>query len=344
MHHLNLPRVQEISDGDLSTLDINVLIEGGQPIILRNGYKDKALVQYGLQSDHSAMNFIRRCHNGEELTAFVADAESRGRFFYNADTTGLNFEASKMDLDYFLDEIVRTNACTKPKAYYAGSTDIKTFFPHMLEADELVPNNELFKLHPPIISIWMGNRTTAPTHFDMSNNVAACMVGRRRFTLFPPEQIHNLYPGPLFPTPAGQVVSMVDLKNPDHGKYPNFSKAFDAAQVAELNPGDILIYPAMWWHQVEALDGFNVLINYWWNNAPSHLDIPMNTLLHGILSLRGRPDYEKEAWRELFDFYLFADMNKATDHIAPKAHGFLGKIDANMGRRLRMILRNKMNR
>ncbi|WP_342776846.1 cupin-like domain-containing protein [Hankyongella ginsenosidimutans] len=34
---------------------------------------------------------------------------------------------------------------------------------------------------------------------------------------------------------------------------PRFAQALEQAQVAELEPGDVLFYPALWWHNVEAL-------------------------------------------------------------------------------------------
>jgi len=40
-----------------------------------------------------------------------------------------------------------------------------------------------------------------------------------------------------------------------------------AAEVAELSPGDAVYIPALWWHNVEALEDFNVLVNYWWRDV-----------------------------------------------------------------------------
>jgi hypothetical protein len=178
----------------------------------------------------------------------------------------------------------------------------------------------------------------------MSNNIACNMVGRRRFTLFPPEQVHNLYPGPLEPTPGGQVVSMVDFNAPDFDRFPRFAEACEAGEVAELEPGDILFYPALWWHHVEALDGFNAMINYWWNTSPAFMDTPQNTLLHALLSLRDRPDAEKRAWRELFDYYIFGPTERAAAHLPEAARGNLAPLDEMKARRLRANLLNRLNR
>jgi hypothetical protein len=194
------------------------------------------------------------------------------------------------------------------------------------------------------VSVWIGNRTVASAHYDMSNNIACCMVGRRRFTLFPPEQVHNLYPGPLEPTPAGQVVSMVDMAAPDFERYPRFREALAAAQVAELEPGDVLFYPALWWHHVEALDAFNVMINYWWNLSPAFIDTPQTTLLHALLSLRDRPEAEKRGWRELFDYYVFGPSERAGEHLPEQARGALAPMDEITARRLRAMLLNRLNR
>lgn len=92
-------------------------------------------------------------------------------------------------------------------------------------------------------------------------------AGRRRFTLFPPEAEPYLYMGPAHPTPAGTPVSMVHVSAPDLDRFPLFTMALESAETAELLPGDAIYIPRDWFHHVEALDRFNMLVNYWWDAA-----------------------------------------------------------------------------
>ena len=66
----------------------------------------------------------------------------------------------------------------------------------------------------PQTNLWMGSKTNVAAHFDSSDNIACVIHGKRRFTLFPPDQIKNLYIGPLDRTPAGQSISLVDFEKP----------------------------------------------------------------------------------------------------------------------------------
>ena len=70
--------------------------------------------------------------------------------------------------------------------------------------------------------------------------------------------------GPKHPTPAGTPVSMVHVTAPDLTSYPRYKTALAVALEAELKPGDAIFIPADWFHHVETLDSFNVLVNYWW--------------------------------------------------------------------------------
>ena len=340
----SLPHTQELNGIDLKSVDFSKLIEDGKPVILKGVYKDQTLVELGQKSPRDVMRYLQEYHSGIPLVAFIASSESKGRFFYNSEVSGMNFQAHKMPLLDFFDRLIHQSATGKAEAIYAGSTDLQTFFPEFIETNELMLPGEVFQKHKPLTSIWIGNQTTAATHYDMSNNAAACMVGHRRFTLFPPDQIENLYPGPIFPTPAGQVVSMVDLSAPNFDLYPRFEQALNHAQVAELAPGDMLVYPAMWWHQVEALDDFNILINFWWNESKPHMDTPMNMILYGMLALRDRPLAEKTAWKNLFDYYIFGSAEQARAHLPEHAHGPLAEMDSQVARRLRLQLLTKLNR
>ena len=112
--------------------------------------------------------------------------------------------------------------------------------------------------------LWIGNAAKVATHNDPVDNIAIVAAGRRRFTLFPPYAEADLYMGPVKPTPAGTPVSMVHVTAPDFDRYPRFARALARAEEAELSPGDGIYIPRDWFHHVEALETFNVLVNYWW--------------------------------------------------------------------------------
>jgi len=74
------------------------------------------------------------------------------------------------------------------------------------------------------------------------------------------------------------------------------------------------------------------------------MDTPMNTLLHGLLSLRDRPDHEKQAWRAMFDHYVFGPADQARAHLPEPAQGELAPLDAMSARRLRAKILQRINR
>lgn len=337
-------RVQEVVDWTAPGIDPAALVEAQMPLIFRGMARDWPLVGQGRQAPDRVIDYLKSFYRGRPVVGYTGAPEIGGRYFYNDTLTGMNFQAERVQLDAYLDRIRVHLDDPRAPSFYVGSTDVDDHLPGLRTENDLGLEPAAFGAVAPLVSIWMGTRTTASTHYDMSNNIACCLVGRRRFTLFPPDQVHNLYPGPLEPTPGGQVVSMVDLRAPDLERYPRFAEAAEAAQVAELEPGDVLFYPALWWHQVDALDAFNVMINYWWHGAPRFMDTPMSTLLHGLLSLRDRPEAEKRAWRELFDYYVFGPGDRAAAHLPDAARGPLAPMDEITARRLRAHLLNRLNR
>ena len=184
----------------------------------------------------------------------------------------------------------------------------------------------------------MGTATRIAAHNDFPHNLACCVVGRRRFTLFPPEQFANLYLGPIDNTPAGRAVSMVDFAAPDFDAHPRFAEALRHAQVAELDAGDAVYIPSLWWHHVEGLSPFNALVNYWWRDTPRYLGQPQDALNHAIMAVRDLPAEEREVWRRLFDYYVFDNGPEVTAHIPEGARGVLDSLDAAAAGRLRAFL------
>lgn len=332
-------KVKEINNcqpGDIP----DFVLSSPQPLILRDfGAKWPAVIA-GKESPIKAANYLRSLYTDIPVTAYFGSPEIKGRVFYNDDMSGFNFTSSKANLNQVLDKLLEHLDDSNPPTMYVGSTEINHWLPGY--NDE---NNASIDNLNPLTSIWLGNRSKIAAHFDFPNNLACCIVGRRKFTLFPPEQLANLYVGPLEIAPGGQEISLVDFDNPDFIKYPKFKQALASAQVAELNAGDVLFLPGMWWHHVESLEAFNVLVTHWWRDSPVFMGRPNNALLLAILSLRNLPLAQRKAWKAQFDYYIFDHDDENLDHIPNNAKGMLAKpLDELSARKIRAELLNKLKR
>lgn len=315
------------------------VLQSTRPVLLRGLVADWPIVRAARTSTAALDQYIRRFYRGATVGLLFAPPEADGRVFYNEDMSGFNFERLKLRLDEVLDRIQQHLGDGRPPMLYVGSTTVDTSLPGLREENDID-----FGDIAPLVSLWLGNRTRVAAHFDALDNLACCAAGKRRFTLFPPDQLKNLYVGPLDFTPAGQAISLVDFSDPDLDRFPRFSEALQHAQRAELEPGDAVFIPGMWWHHVEALDAFNVLINYWWNRAAAFMGDPHHALSHALLTIRGLPAEQRRAWQEIFRHYVFEFDEGSISHIPEQRRGILGAIDDTMGRQIRAHLLNRLNR
>lgn len=330
--------VAEWRDVDVPTFR-NEILPRSHPVVLRGLVKDWPAVETGRASPRALCDYLKGFDLGRPVETYVADAGIQGRFFYRDDMRGFNFERRKERIGEAMERMLAHLADEDPPAIYVQSTPVSEYMPAFAVA------NALALVHaavPP--RIWIGNAVTVTTHYDLSDNIACVVAGRRRFTVFPPEQLPNMYVGPLEFTPGGAPVSMVDPEAPDLARFPRFEEALAAAQVAELGPGDALYIPYFWWHHVKSLERFNVLVNYWWNEARTPLASPYDCLLHALLALREMPANQRAAWRTAFDYYVFKGYGEPLAHLAPEHRGGMGPMSPERARHLKATLLRALTR
>ena len=324
---------------DTPTALTEALAQGTQPVVLPGLVAHWPLVQAGLQSPQALVACLRGFYRDATVDVWRGAPDIQGRFFYTPALDGFNFAASRQRLDAVLDALLQHLADPQPPALYVGSTTVDTCLPGLRAANPLDLGGR-----DALTSLWLGNRSRIAAHQDLPDNLVCVAAGRRRFTLFPPDQVGNLYIGPIDRTPAGQPISLVDFAQPDLVRFPHFAQALAAATVVDLEPGDALYIPSLWWHHVEALAPLNLLVNHWWRDTPGHMDSPMNALMHALLSVRDLPLAQRQAWAALFHHYVFdADADTAA-HIPPAARGLLAPLAPDTARMLRAQLLRKLNR
>ncbi len=315
------------------------ITQAKEPLILRGFVSHWPVVKAAAESDQALRSYLARFDRGAVVPISVGKPETDGRVFYNADFSGFNVDHGSSSTAKVFDQILTHGAAPNPPLIYMASVTVDDCLPGFR-----TDNDVDFGDVDPLASIWVGTKTRIAPHNDLPLNIACVAAGRRRFTLFPPDQIDNLYIGPIEVTPAGRPISLVDIANPDLDRFPRFADAMAAALQADLEPGDAVFIPSMWWHAVEAQDSFNVLVNYWWRTVPAFYGTPDDVLNHAMLSIRGLPDNERESWRTLFDHYVFRGSDESVAHIPRSALGILGPMTSEAARRVRAFLLNRLNR
>lgn len=326
-------------DGDRLRHDV---LGDKRPAVLRGLVGDWPAVKQGQHSPAALVRYLKRFDSGKSVDALLAAPEIDGQIFYNETLSGFNFLRNRLPLAAVAEQVLRYAAFPKSPAVAAQSALIRDCLPGFSEENRLgaVEGNVLPR-------IWLGNRITTPTHVDEWNNIGCVVAGRRRFTLFPPEQMANLYIGPLDFAPTGAPMSLVSLRHPDFERYPKFREALATAQAAELAPGDAIFIPPLWWHHVESLEPFNVLVNYWWHDAVGDgalADSAFDALLHAMLSIRDLPPATRRAWGAFFDQYVFGEEAGTHEHIASDRRGILGILSAEQRDGLRAHLAKRLTR
>jgi len=290
------------------------------PVVLRGLVSDWPAAKLGRESPEAICRYLIGLDNGTPVDALLLAPEEKGRIFYNAAFDGFNFARNRLPLSRVIEQVARYSQFERAPAVAAQSALIRACLPAFLPAHPMPLLDAVVEPR-----IWLGTAITVPAHCDETDNIACVVAGKRRFTLFPPGQIGNLYIGPLDFAPTGTPISLVDFAAPDLQRFPKFRDACAHALSADLGPGDAIFIPALWWHHVQSLDVCNILVNYWWN-GPARAHDDRDCLLHALLTLRRLPASQRAAWAEVFQHYVFGDRDAGNAHIPPSRRGVLGDL------------------
>lgn len=320
----NLPRVEKLSITGAE--DFAAIVAAGEPVVVQRLFDAWPALAAGMQGPATLNAYFRRLDRGVPVPVMEAPARHKGQFAYGLDLREFTFTKRQAPLGAALDRI----------ASLIGRPDAPTLAVQMLRLAQAMPD---FVEHNPMPllpgigpRLWLGGAVRTRTHNDRDHNLACVIAGRRRFVLFPPDQVSNLYVGPPDNPPP---LSLVDPEAPDLVRFPRYADAIAAARVAFLEPGEALFIPRYWWHHVTSLDPYNAMVNYWWGGS----DEPNDAFLTALLAFRDLPPGERDYWREMIAAYVFGERGDMLSHIPALLQGLLGPLSPSARAALRQQLR-----
>jgi hypothetical protein len=323
---------QEIAGRDLTPKRFQrEVVEGCQPVVIRGLVADWPVVQAARGSPARLKDYLSAFDVGGRVEAYLGNQAIGGKYYYAPDFKGFNFERRMMKLLDALQIMVESLDRADASSIYVGSVPTGESLPGFAAANAMpLPGQGLSP------RIWLGTRSNVSCHHDTYDNLACVIVGRRRFTLFAPELIGKLYVGPIDNTMAGAPVSLAaSADGPQDGDFPLFEEIRAQALRVELEAGDALYLPKLWWHKVESLAPLNGLVNYWWDAFSAGPDAPYTSMLLAMIAISERPPAERRAWKAFFEHYVFRTSGHPLAHLPPEQHGLLGPLKPENYARIR---------
>ena len=317
--------------GSVGTVaDLDQVVREAQPLILRGLIEHWPALAAGRDSPATLNHYLKSMDRGIPGAVMEAPASTHGRFGYTSDIREFTFSTRQRGISETLDRIERQ--LDRPAAPIIAIQ----MLPLTTHLPEFVQHNPMSILPRIAPRLWLGGPVKTQIHNDRDHNLACVIAGRRRFLLFPPEEVASLYIGPIDNPPP---LSIVDVEAPDLERFPRFAQALATAQVAELSPGDALFIPRHWWHHVTSLDSYNAMVNYWWGAHAPGLENPYDCFLSALLALKDLPRSERIYWQAMFNAYVFQTEGNVVEHIPPELRGALGTMPLSVRSALKQKLK-----
>ena len=289
-----------------------------EPVILRGAIKHWPVLAH--KDAESLFAYLKTLDTQKLQPTYIGKDGIKGKFNYEPDLRRQNYEQIPESLSSALDRLLNS---TSTDGIYAQSLSVQDHIPGFIKDHpfDLVPETTQPR-------VWIGTQTTVQTHFDTNENIACAVLGEREVTIFPPDQLAGLYPGPLEVAPGGVMVSLTSLDNPDFKAHPRFEETLKTARRATLKPGDAIYIPYGWWHHIRALSSLNMLVNYWWTDQKAMLSNPHAAMFHAMMCFHHLSPEQAKTWQNMFAHFVFQKNGDPMAHVEESAKGILGGVKA----------------
>ena len=171
--------------------DLDHAVAAARPLLIKGLVKGWPALSAGRESPNALNRYLKSLDRGLSGTVMEAPASAEGRFGYSRDMREFTFSKRQQGISETLDRIERQMGRANASTVAIQMLPLTTHLP------EFIAQNPMPLLPQTAPLLWLGGRVRTQIHHDRDHNLACVLAGRRRFVLFPPEQVANLYIGPI---------------------------------------------------------------------------------------------------------------------------------------------------